>query len=113
MIDGTGAPAYGPADIVIRGNRIAEIRLGDKFGVVPALGNLVWDWAEVLAVHSDPGFAERGELTVTYLTDAHRACAQQLAYLSFGFAFDDAAAHVAVCIERLIGESCHGPVNQR
>ena len=60
-------------------HRIAEIRLNDKFGVSPALGNRVWDWAEKLAQHSDPGFAERGELTVTYLTDAHRACARQLA----------------------------------
>jgi N-carbamoyl-L-amino-acid hydrolase len=34
----------------------------------------VWDWAEQLAVHSDAPDA----LTVTYLTDAHRACAQQL-----------------------------------
>lgn len=61
-------------------HRVAEIRLNDKFGVVPELGNLVWDWAERLAVHSDPGFAERGQLTVTYLTDAHRACAQRLAH---------------------------------
>ena len=60
-------------------HRIAEIRLNDKFGVSPELGNRVWDWAEKLAQHSDPGFAERGELTVTYLTDAHRACARQLA----------------------------------
>jgi N-carbamoyl-L-amino-acid hydrolase len=30
-------------------------------------------------VHSDPGFAEKGQLTVTYLTDAHRACAAQIA----------------------------------
>ncbi|MGR6806861.1 2-oxo-4-hydroxy-4-carboxy-5-ureidoimidazoline decarboxylase [Sphaerotilus natans] len=60
-------------------HRIAEIRLNDKFGVSPELGNRVWDWAEQLAQHSDPGYAERGELTVTYLTDAHRACAQQLA----------------------------------
>jgi beta-ureidopropionase / N-carbamoyl-L-amino-acid hydrolase len=60
-------------------HRIAEIRLNDKFGHEPALGNLVWDWAEELAVHSDPGYAERGELCVTYLTDAHRACAAQLA----------------------------------
>ena len=59
-------------------HRIAEIRLDDKFGYTPELGNLVWDWAERLAIHSDPGYAERGELTVTYLTDAHRACAQQL-----------------------------------
>ena len=61
-------------------HRIAEIRLDDKLGHVPALGNDVWDWAERLATNSDPGYAERGELTVTYLTDAHRACAQRLAH---------------------------------
>ena len=61
-------------------HRIAEIRLNDKFGVSPDLGNRVWDWAEKLAQHSDPGYAERGELTVTYLTDAHRACAQRLSH---------------------------------
>ena len=60
-------------------HRIAEIRLDDSFGTEPTLGHQVWDWAEQLAVHSDPGFAERGELTVTYLTDAHRAVAGQLA----------------------------------
>lgn len=60
-------------------HRIAELRLCDRFGFTPDLGNLVLDWAERLAEHSDPGYAERGELTVTYLTDAHRACAQQLA----------------------------------
>ncbi|MBT9487881.1 MAG: 2-oxo-4-hydroxy-4-carboxy-5-ureidoimidazoline decarboxylase [Rubrivivax sp.] len=59
-------------------HRIAQIRLNDKFGFVPALGEQVWDWAEALAVHSDPGFKEQGQLTVTYLTDAHRACAAQL-----------------------------------
>ena len=58
-------------------HRIAELRLDDKFGVVPELGNRVWDWAEQLSAHSD---AQHGELTVTYLTDAHRACAQQLAH---------------------------------
>ena len=59
-------------------HRIAEIRLADKFGEQPTQGNQVWDWAEALAVHTDPGYAERGELTVTYLTEAHRACAAQL-----------------------------------
>ena len=59
-------------------HRIAKIRLADKFGQPPSQGNQVWDWAEALAVHTDPGYAERGELTVTYLTDAHRACAAQL-----------------------------------
>lgn len=61
-------------------HRIAEIRLDDKFGTSPELGNRVWDWAEQLAQHSDPGHAEAGQLTVTYLTDAHRACAQRLAH---------------------------------
>ncbi len=59
-------------------HRIAEIRLNDKFGVTPELGNRVWDWQETLAQHTDPGYAELGQLTVTYLTDAHRACAQRI-----------------------------------
>ncbi|MBA3477506.1 MAG: 2-oxo-4-hydroxy-4-carboxy-5-ureidoimidazoline decarboxylase [Lautropia sp.] len=59
-------------------NRIAELRLNDRFGASPAAGNLVWDWAEALAVHSDPPFKDAGQLTVTYLTEAHRACARQL-----------------------------------
>jgi N-carbamoyl-L-amino-acid hydrolase len=59
-------------------HRIAEIRLNDKFGFEPAVGNEVWDWHEDLSRHSDPEFAEQGQLTVTYLTDAHRACAADL-----------------------------------
>ncbi len=71
-------------------HRIAEIRLDDKFGTEPALGNLVWDWAERLASNSEPGYAERGELTVTYLTDAHRAVAQRLAHwMKTDCGFDD------------------------
>ena len=72
-------PDFELAECLRNIHRIAEIRLDDKFGHSPDLGNQVWDWAEQLAVHSDPGYAERGELTLTYLTDAHRACAQQLA----------------------------------
>ena len=60
-------------------HRIAEIRLNDKFAAEPVLGNDVWDWHEALARHSDPGFAEKGQLTVTYLTDAHRACGRDIA----------------------------------
>jgi beta-ureidopropionase / N-carbamoyl-L-amino-acid hydrolase len=59
-------------------HRIAEIRLNDKFGVVPHLGNTVWDWCETLAQHSDPEYKSAGQLTVTYLTQAHRACSDQL-----------------------------------
>ena len=71
-------PDFERAECLRNIHRIAEIRLNDKLGHSPEQGNLVWDWAERLAVHSDPGFAERGELTVTYLTDAHRAVAQDL-----------------------------------
>jgi N-carbamoyl-L-amino-acid hydrolase len=60
-------------------HRIAEIRLDERFGQTPEQGNRVWDWAEQLAVDSDPGFQEQGQLTVTYLTDAHRSVAQRLA----------------------------------
>ena len=71
-------PDFERAECLRNIHRIAEIRLNDQFGHEPQLGNLVWDWAEQLAQHSEPPYAERGELTVTYLTDAHRACAQQL-----------------------------------
>lgn len=71
-------PDFERAECLRQIHRIAEIRLADSFGEQPELGNRVWDWAEQLSVHSDPGYAERGELTVTYLTDAHRACAAQL-----------------------------------
>jgi beta-ureidopropionase / N-carbamoyl-L-amino-acid hydrolase len=71
-------PDYELAECLRHVHRIAEIRLNDKFGSVPELGNRVWDWSGQLAQHSDPGYAERGELTVTYLTPAHRACAGDL-----------------------------------
>ncbi len=70
-------------------HRIAEIRLNDKFGYEPVLGNDVWDWQERLAQHSDAGCAERGELTVTYLTDAHRACAQRISHWMRECGFDE------------------------
>jgi N-carbamoyl-L-amino-acid hydrolase len=69
-------------------HRIAEIRLDDKFAADISLGNDVWDWQEALAVHTDPGYAEKGQLTVTYLTDAHRACAAQISGLMRDCGFD-------------------------
>jgi N-carbamoyl-L-amino-acid hydrolase len=73
-----GQPDWELAECLRNIHRIAEIRLADAFGVSPEQGNRVWDWAEALAAHTDPGYAELGQLTVTYLTDAHRACAAQL-----------------------------------
>lgn len=70
-------------------HRIAEIRLNDKFGFEPVDGQLVWDWQEKLAQHSDPGHAEKGQLTVTYLTDAHRACAQRISHWMKDCGFDE------------------------
>jgi N-carbamoyl-L-amino-acid hydrolase len=73
-----GHPDFEFAECLRNIHRIAELRLADKFGHTPVLGNQVWDWAEELAQDSDPGFKEQGELTVTYLTEAHRACARRL-----------------------------------
>ncbi|MFO1198266.1 MAG: 2-oxo-4-hydroxy-4-carboxy-5-ureidoimidazoline decarboxylase [Burkholderiaceae bacterium] len=70
-------------------HRIAEMRLADRFAAPPALGAQVLDWAQALAAHSDAGFAERGQLTVTYLTDAHRACARTLAGWMRACGFDE------------------------
>lgn len=70
-------------------HRIAEIRLHDKFGTQPDQGNLVWDWAEALAQHSEPGYAEHGQLTVTYMTTAHQACAAQLKAWMQACGFDE------------------------
>ncbi|MEZ5606852.1 MAG: 2-oxo-4-hydroxy-4-carboxy-5-ureidoimidazoline decarboxylase [Burkholderiaceae bacterium] len=84
----TGHPDFERAESVRQINRIVEIRLADKFAAEPALGNAVWDWHEQLARHSDPGFAEAGQLTVTYLTDAHRACAQRISQVMRDAGFD-------------------------
>ncbi len=70
-------------------HRIAELRLNDKFGVEPALGNRVWDWQEALSAFSDPEFAEKGQLTVTYLTDAHRSAAALIATEMKACGFDE------------------------
>lgn len=82
-------PAFEQAEALRNIHRIAEIRLNDKFDAEPVLGNDVWDWQENLAQHSDPGFAEKGQLTVTYLTDAHRACAQRISHWMRDCGFDE------------------------
>ncbi len=75
----TGHPDFELAECLRNIHRIAEIRLNDKFGFQPELGNQLWDWHEDLAMHSDPGFKELGQLTVTYMTEAHIACAAEIA----------------------------------
>jgi N-carbamoyl-L-amino-acid hydrolase len=55
-------------------HRIAEIRLADKFGAEPKLGQQLWDWAAELARHSD----DPEWLTCLFGTPAHTAVAEQL-----------------------------------
>ncbi len=83
-----GHPDFELQECLRQIHRIAEIRLADKFAAQPELGNALWDWHEALAQHSDPGFKEQGQLTVTYLTDAHRACAAQIAQQMRDCGFD-------------------------
>jgi len=84
-----GHPDFELAECLRNIHRIVEIRLNDKFGVAPTQGQQVWDWHEQLAQHTDPGYAELGQLTVTYLTDAHRACAQSISQTMRDCGFDD------------------------
>lgn len=72
-------------------HRIAELRLNDKLGIDPHLGHQVWDCAELLARHTDPGFEPLGQLTVTYLTPAHLDCQVQLQRWMSDCGFDEVA----------------------
>ena len=84
-----GHPDFERQECLRNIHRIAEIRLNDKFGFEPVDGQRVWDWQEALAQHSDPGYVEKGQLTVTYLTDAHRACAQRISHWMKDCGFDE------------------------
>ena len=81
-------PEFELAESLRNIHRIAEIRLNDKFAVSPTLGQQAWDCAELLSAHSDPGYAEEGQLTVTYLTPAHQACQVQLVRWMHDCGFD-------------------------
>lgn len=100
-------------------HRIAEIRLNDLFGYTPDLGNTAWDWQEALAQHTDPGYAELGQLTVTYLTDAHRACAQRISmdmrHAGCDTVHIDAVGNVVGCYKKdsalLISDEGYSPIS--
>lgn len=70
-------------------HRIAEVRLNDRTGCHPTLGHRVWDWQEALAQHSDAGYKEKGQLTVTYLTEAHLACCASIQQTMRSAGFDE------------------------
>lgn len=56
--------------------RIAEMRLNDLLGHVPAIGNTVMAWAEEIGGWSE----DEDALTCTYMTPTHRRTADQLAH---------------------------------
>jgi N-carbamoyl-L-amino-acid hydrolase len=66
-------------------HRIAEIRLNDKFGATPALGQQLWDWAAELARHSEVD----DFLTCTYATPTHTAVAERLMAWMHDCGFDE------------------------
>ncbi|HET8695071.1 MAG TPA: 2-oxo-4-hydroxy-4-carboxy-5-ureidoimidazoline decarboxylase [Aquabacterium sp.] len=84
-------PDFERAECLRNIHRIAEIRLNDKFGQEPVEGQRVWDWAAELAQHTDvpPIEGEPFNLTVTYLTPAHQACARQLQNWMHECGFDE------------------------
>jgi N-carbamoyl-L-amino-acid hydrolase len=54
------------------------------------LGNDVWDWHEKRwPGTATPALPRKGQLTVTYLTDAHRACAQRISQHMRDCGFDE------------------------
>ena len=103
-----GHPDFELAECVRNVHRIAEIRLNDKFGVAPTQGNQAWDCAELLARHTDPGYGGRNELTVTYLTDAHRACAAQLKSWMLDCGFDEVTIDAVGNVVGIYHDTSHG-----
>ncbi len=57
--------------------------------VLQEVGQEIMQWSERLALHSEPVWAEKGLLTVTYLTPAHLAVAAELKALMQGAGFDE------------------------
>jgi beta-ureidopropionase / N-carbamoyl-L-amino-acid hydrolase len=103
-----GHPDFEFAECLRHIHRIAEIRLADRFGEHPVQGRRVWDWAEELAAHSDPGFAEQGQLTVTYLTPAHQTVARRLQWWMKDCGFDEVTIDAVGNVVGVYHDVSHG-----
>ena len=99
-------PDFELAECLRNIHRIVELRLNDKFAAEPRLGNQVWDWQEQLSAFSDPGYLEKGQLTVTYLTDAHRACARLIEQTMRDSGFDEVSVDA---VGNVVGRYKAGP----
>ena len=60
-------------------HRLAELCLQKKFAQDASLGRATWDGIEALSQFSEAPAGDARPLTVTYLTDAHRACMLHIA----------------------------------
>ena len=67
------------AENIRHAHRIAELKLNKLLNQQPTLGTVILKWSHELAQHTDSGYEDLGQLTVTYLTDAHQNCAKQIA----------------------------------
>src|SRR5450830_870958 len=56
--------------------RIAEMRINDLLSTTPTIGATIMEWAEEIGAWSE----DEGALTCTYMTDAHRRTADQIAH---------------------------------
>ena len=54
-----------------------------------SVGDRILDWSDKLAEFSEPGWIEKGQLTVTYLTPSHLSCAKYLEDLMGTAGFDE------------------------
>ncbi len=57
-------------------HRIVELRLHEKINHKSPEGDLIWDWQEALAQYTQAQDLNPNPLTVTYLSQAHKDCAQ-------------------------------------
>lgn len=54
-----------------------------------SVGDRILDWSDKMAEFSEPGWIEKGQLTVTYLTPSHLNCAKYLEDLMRSAGFDE------------------------
>ncbi len=98
--------AFEVADNLRNIHRIVELRLNNKLGIEPVHGNVIWDALERLAEFSDPEFKAKGQLTVTYLTDAHRAAAARIVQDMKDCGFDEVNLDA---VGNVVGVYCASP----
>lgn len=60
-------------------HRMAETAINQAVDYEPRLGNATWDGMEQLSQFTDTGYEELQQLTITYMTESHKKCAQLIA----------------------------------